>query len=346
MRRKKVLLVIILIVVISIGFSAISASLSITGNSSIARNTWDVHFENVQVTSGSVTAPTPVISNNDTQVTYNVTLNMPGDYFEFTVDAVNEGTIDAMIQTFSNTGLTTAQQKYLDYSITYDDGVDVANKHLLAHGDTKTYKVRVNYRRDLEPNELPASDQTIALSFSVTYEQADSTAIATPVGVARFTVSDTRTYVGQAIPNGVNARLTPMEAMADWSDILGTSGQTRPFYLKHLMSNDIIVETYVEFVISPEMAATNSGAVAGTYAIKPGSTRAGYDATKELLLSAFGSSNCTYHDSSTSANIGCSVPEVGTWVAFDNNNFSVSVDDRSECTCNASINGVSYCKIE
>ena len=178
MKKKKFIFILLLIVIISVGFSAISATLSITGNSTIARNTWNVHFENVQVTSGSVTASTPVISNNDTQVTYNVTLNMPGDYYEFTVDAVNEGTIDAMIQTFSNTGLTTEQEKYLSYSIKYANGVDVANKHLLAHGSSATYRVRVSYRDDLEATDLPDSDQTISLTFSVTYEQADSSAIA------------------------------------------------------------------------------------------------------------------------------------------------------------------------
>ncbi len=177
MKKKKFIFILLLIVIISVGFSAISATLSITGNSTIARNTWDVHFENVQVTSGSVTASTPVISNNDTQVTYNVTLNMPGDFYEFTVDAVNEGTIDAMIQTFSNTGLTTEQEKYLSYSIKYDNDLDVANKHLLAHGGTATYKVRVEYKTDLDPGDLPTSDQTITLTFSVTYEQADSSAI-------------------------------------------------------------------------------------------------------------------------------------------------------------------------
>ena len=165
MKNKKFLFIFFLIMVISIGFSILSSGLTITGNSTIARNTWDVHVENVQITSGSVTATTPTISNNDTQVTYNVVLNMPGDFYEFTVDAVNEGTIDAMIQTFSNTGLTTEQEKYLSYSIKYANGVDVANKHLLAHGSSATYRVRVSYRDDLDATDLPDSDQTISLTF-------------------------------------------------------------------------------------------------------------------------------------------------------------------------------------
>ena len=311
MKRKKLLFILLLIVIISVGFSAISASLSITGNSTIARNTWDVHFENVQVKSGSVTASTPVISNNDTQVTYNVTLNMPGDYYEFTVDAVNEGTIDAMIQTFSNTGLTEAQEKYLSYSIKYADGIGVANKHLLSHGSTETYKVRVEYRTDLEATDLPGSDQTISLTFSVTYEQADSTAVV----VRNYIVTDTM-FFGQAIPNGVHARLTPTEAMADWADINGAGGVIYPFFLKIVLSNELISEAYVGFEISEDMAAEYPGLVAGTYSIRGLETHDGYSSNckseyynsstgqcispyfeenRATLLSAFGSSYCNFN---------------------------------------------------
>jgi len=316
MKNRKIVFIILLIMIISIGFSVISATLSITGNSTIARNTWDVHFENVQVKSGSVTSPTPVISNNDTQVTYNVTLNMPGDYYEFTVDAVNEGTIDAMIQTFSNTGLTEAQEKYLSYSIKYADGIDVANKHLLAHGSTETYKVRVEYRTDLEATDLPGSDQTISLTFSVTYEQADSSAVEVMVS---YVVSSNTMYIGQAIPNGVNVRLTPAEAMADWADIIGTPGETRPFYLKYILSNDLITASYLEFEVTPEMATANPGMTVGTYSLRGGidesseTTKTVYETNKAMLLRAFGSNYC---DENNTSEFVCSVSNLKSIVAY------------------------------
>ncbi|MBR6949063.1 MAG: hypothetical protein IKH54_02645, partial [Bacilli bacterium] len=49
-------LLIILILFISIGFAYLTRDLSLSGISSIFRNTWDIHFENVQVKSGSVEA--------------------------------------------------------------------------------------------------------------------------------------------------------------------------------------------------------------------------------------------------------------------------------------------------
>ena len=275
-----------------------------------------------------VGANPPVISNNDTQVTYNVTLTMPGDYYEFTVDAVNEGTIDAMIQTFSNTGLTTEQEKYLSYSIKYANGFDVANKHLLAHGETTTYVVRVEYKKDLNAGDLPTSDQIITLTFSVTYEQADSTAIEV---VTSYVVSNTLMTIGESIPNGVNLRSTPALAMADWDDIIGTPGETRPFYLKHILLNNNINVSYVGFVVTSEMATSNPGMTAGTYYLRGGvdeedaAIKPVYEKNKETLLKAFGSTYCE-----VTGHIYCLVPGLHVY-AYDMG--YVKAHDNIDCEC-------------
>ena len=92
-------------------------NLNILGVSEILNPTWDIHFENVSVKSGSVTAPTPTIDTDQTTVSYSVTLNTPGDYFEFTstaplssphavfygsckIEADNDGVKDIRIPTF------------------------------------------------------------------------------------------------------------------------------------------------------------------------------------------------------------------------------------------------------
>ncbi|MBR6949961.1 MAG: hypothetical protein IKH54_07250 [Bacilli bacterium] len=55
---------VILILFISIGFAYLTRDLTLSGISSIFRNTWDVHFDNVVVSEGSVEANTPVIDTN------------------------------------------------------------------------------------------------------------------------------------------------------------------------------------------------------------------------------------------------------------------------------------------
>ena len=195
-KNNKKIIIVALLLIISIGFSIISSSLTINGVSSIKGNTWDVHFENVQVKSGSVTAPIPVISASETTVTYNVTLNQPGDFYEFTVDAVNDGTIDAMVETVSTTGLAETQQKYLIYQASYQDDSEIIVKHSLKKQSSETYKVRVEYNSEVEGDDLPDSDQTVSLSFSVNYVQADGTEISRALIRA---ISGDGTHIGDEI---------------------------------------------------------------------------------------------------------------------------------------------------
>ena len=86
-KRKKELysvLLVLLIIGISLGYAALSATLNINGSSQIKENTWDIHFNNVKVSNGSVTLSTgdsaaTITPNNTTEVTYSVTLQKPGD---------------------------------------------------------------------------------------------------------------------------------------------------------------------------------------------------------------------------------------------------------------------------
>ena len=72
----------LLVLGMGVGYSVFSATLTINSTSDIDRVVWDVHFENVQVKSGSVTASTPTITN-DTTVSFNVTLSEPNTYYQF-----------------------------------------------------------------------------------------------------------------------------------------------------------------------------------------------------------------------------------------------------------------------
>ena len=179
-RRYLFTVLVILLLSISLGYALLTTNLNIVGTTVVKDNKWDIYFDNVQVKSGSVTASTPVIDTAKTTVSYSVTLNLPGDYFEFTVDAKNAGTIDGMISAVSSklngTEITTLPN-YLEYSVTYSDGIAIQNNHLLEAGKTETYKVRVGYKKDITKDDLPSTEQTLNLTFSVTYVQADENAV-------------------------------------------------------------------------------------------------------------------------------------------------------------------------
>ena len=176
------ILLFILILGLGIGYAYINSDLNINGTAQVNSANWDVHWANIQVTNGSVGASSPTISNQTT-VNYNITLNTPGDYYEFTVDAVNGGSIDAMIDTIDsklNGATITTLPAYLKYTVTYSDGVPLEANHQLLHNTTETYKVRIEYRTDIELNQLPTTNQNLTLQFTVTYRQATDDAVVVP----------------------------------------------------------------------------------------------------------------------------------------------------------------------
>ncbi|MBS5720068.1 MAG: hypothetical protein KHW57_05325 [Clostridium sp.] len=86
-------LLLLLVISISIGYAALSITLNINGTSTIKKQTWSVYFDTLTVTSGSATATTPAaVDTGKTKVSYAVTLNTPGQFYEFTVAVKNAGT--------------------------------------------------------------------------------------------------------------------------------------------------------------------------------------------------------------------------------------------------------------
>jgi len=160
-----------------IGYAALSTTLSIDGTSDIDRASWDVHFENIQVTTGSVSATAPAITN-DTEVGFSVNLEDPGDFYEFTVDVVNDGTFNAKLDTLTILPtLTTAQQNYFAYTVTYSDGTAVNLNDALDTGDTETLKIRFEYLTQTDTSLYPTADDSLEFSVSMNYVQGTGTPV-------------------------------------------------------------------------------------------------------------------------------------------------------------------------
>ena len=134
--NRKILSIILCIVMISvfsltIAYAALNSVLNISGSAEVSASSWDVYLLNVQVKSGSVNSDKPVINEGNT-VSFSTTLNMPGDFFEFTVDVVNNGSIDAMIDSVTKSPtLSSSQAKYLNYIIEYQNGEAITTKQLV-----------------------------------------------------------------------------------------------------------------------------------------------------------------------------------------------------------------------
>ena len=365
-------LLILILLFVGLGYAYLQADLKINGDALFKRATWNIHWYNVSVSEGSVsgtsvTQAAHITGTNSNTVEYAVTLTNPRDYYEFTVDAKNEGTMDGMISVVSNkvySGTTEiTMPDYVGYTVTYEDGVTVAPNHLLSAGSSETYKVKVYFKDDIEASQLPSSDTSLSFEFNVTYVQADSSAIAKP-GPYVYTVnkynSSTTTplynavWLNQAIHESITKYNTPSDAL---TAIATASSKDLPFYLKHKVENGIVTESYVEFVVTPEMAQANSGMVAGTYTLRGektyenGSYIVGtdyispyYEVNKEAIKTAFGystnPSRCSEYGTGRSSDFYCAVSGLNADASADG---YVYADDYDSSGCNVGRDGRSYC---
>ena len=102
-RQRRLIIVALIICGIVIGYSLLTREVNVVGVNRIKGHEWDIHFENLFVDTDKSVA----LSENDvaavidsttkTRVNCTVSLNEPGDAYSFTVDVVNNGTIDGMI---------------------------------------------------------------------------------------------------------------------------------------------------------------------------------------------------------------------------------------------------------
>ena len=191
-RKKASLILVILLLMVSVVYAALSSTLNINGTSKIAATSWDIHFENVQATSNSTVtpsvAPSALPENKVVSLTYDVQLADPGDVYEFSVDVVNGGTLDGMIELFTSTikvgdepeevVSSSTIPSYLSYSVKYSDNSNIQVNRSLNASTSRTIIVHVELKDDITAEELAELDgTTISLKLGMSYKQKDSTAI-------------------------------------------------------------------------------------------------------------------------------------------------------------------------
>ena len=180
--KNNVLLIIglvLLIVVIGVGYASLYENLEINGTANIGKSTWSITFDNIQPVTGSVTPSTPpYVMGETTTLSYTVALNKPGDFYEFRVDVVNEGSLSAALTSQTLTGGES-------YNFIIHDVKMVSGSNLIAvpsdlvlaphgeTGDTITLDVKVEYDRENASAEyLSATIPPINLQYAMNFEQA------------------------------------------------------------------------------------------------------------------------------------------------------------------------------
>ena len=181
-KKRNLILLLVVLLGITIGFALLSTTLYINGTSTIKGNTWNIHWDGATIseTTGSVTATTPAaISDGATSqnISFAAEFEIPGDFYEFTVDAVNTGSIDGILKGVNVEILDAAGENpatlpsYIKYSVTYDDDTTpTADTDVLAKTNGRQgYKIRVWF--DSEATSLPANAEAYTFNITTNYQQ-------------------------------------------------------------------------------------------------------------------------------------------------------------------------------
>ena len=170
-KRKTIFLLVLLILGISVGFAVLTTVLYINGNGLVKGNTWSVHWDNAEVLDGSISTVVPAIGEDqgdpeDTKATWSCEFTEPGQYYAFTIDAVNDGTVNAIIDEIQVTA-TPELPHYINYRVTYAEGGTPKKNDLLAKNSSRKYKVVVEYSTDITPEELNNLPETTIYNFEL-----------------------------------------------------------------------------------------------------------------------------------------------------------------------------------
>ena len=159
MKQKNIIIGIlcIAICIMTIGYSAFSTRLNISGTSTIVSN-WSVVFtkiEEVSKTSGVTINNIP--EANGTTATFDVSLNNPGDYIEYQITVENKGTLDAIIENIE-------KEETENSALTFEvSGIKKGDK--LAKNTLTTFKIKISYKDVSSQPEEISKQLTINISY-------------------------------------------------------------------------------------------------------------------------------------------------------------------------------------
>ena len=169
-RKRNKSIIFILILFISIGFAALTANLSINSGITFLPQSFNIYFANISVNQNSVNKNNPTLSSSKKNITFTTSINEPGDFYEFTFDVVNDGTMDAAISEIVKSSLTETQEKYLTYTTRYYGEREIKVDDILHAGYKEKIVVRVEYKYDVDE---VVSLGNITFNFGLNYIKRD-----------------------------------------------------------------------------------------------------------------------------------------------------------------------------
>lgn len=200
MKIVAIVALVLSVIGLTVAFAAMSTTLTINGTATMDPESWDIHFANLSeanVTLGGevVTPPTLTATHIGD---YDVKLTKPGSSVSYTFDVVNDGSLNAYLDSFTkgtpvfegvSLDKATADASIVEnnfvYTLAYTNdttieqtgtiktaGTEVAQNDQLLAGQTVNLTLTVAYKSTA--TEIPSDDVNITgLDASLIYAQLD-----------------------------------------------------------------------------------------------------------------------------------------------------------------------------
>ena len=321
-KRNILMIMFALIVVMGIGFAAYSQQLKINDTSSIDSN-WDIYISNV--TPGAKEAGTLVGGATGTgapdekiktQANLTTDLKYPGDSITYTIDVTNGGTVDAEVEKVDLK--PTKKNTVIKYSI-----IDEANIQYLNAGDTKSFKVKVEYDPE-KTGTATEEEKSNTLTLTIDYVQKGTGSGTYVPGAGNMDTFTGTVYSRNVLTEADNK---PSNYIYSGDSIEKIKGYTEDYttlnsnyFLKHIVNNGVVESNELCFIYN------------GIHCLKPNE----YETSKASLLNIFGQSLCNEYGSG----IQCNTDSLRI-NAHDEGD--VNVNDTITIACDVSYNDSAGC---
>ena len=179
---------------ITVAYATLSQNLDISGVAKVGKTSWNIHFTKVLTpkAEGYAEGGKATLNSDSTVLTVSEgILKVPGDTITYVFDVINEGDLDAEVETVLTTidsckasDDTTDVTMYCDkikYDLVYQDTKEAVKKNdQLLKGESKTLNLIITYDKNKELTSLPTSPITLSnITSTINYtmltkEKSDS----------------------------------------------------------------------------------------------------------------------------------------------------------------------------
>ena len=197
-KTRNIILIVLAVCLIGItvAYATLSQNLNISGVAKVGKTSWNIHFTKVLTpkAEGYAEGGKATLNSDSTVLTVSEgILKVPGDTITYVFDVINEGDLDAEVETVLTTidsckasDDTTDVTMYCDkikYDLVYQDTKEAVKKNdKLLKGESKTLNLIITYDKNKELTSLPNTEIVLSnITSTINYTMLAKEKSDTPV---------------------------------------------------------------------------------------------------------------------------------------------------------------------